>query len=124
MMAADSDLFKGRNFDQQVIVLCVRWYLSYKLSSRDLVNMMDERGIVLAHTTILRWVQRYVPEFEKRWGRYARSIGSSWRCHETYITVKGRRTYLYRAVDKQGRTVDFLLSKRRDVVAAKRFFTK
>ena len=77
MMAADSDLFKGRHFDQQVIVLCVRWYLSYKLSSRDLVNMMDERGIVLAHTTILRWVQRYVPEFEKRWGRYARSIGGS-----------------------------------------------
>ena len=53
-------------------MLCVRWYLSYKLSSRDLVNMMDERGMVLAHTTILRWVQRYVPEFEKRWGRYAR----------------------------------------------------
>ena len=63
-------LFKGRHFDQQVIMLCVRWYLSYKLSSRDLVNMMDERGIVLAHTTILPWVQRYVPEFEKRWVRY------------------------------------------------------
>src|SRR5438309_1455568 len=111
MMAADSDLFKGRHFDQEVIVLCVRWYLSYKLSSRDLVNMMDERGIVLAHTTILRWVQRYVPEFEKRWGRYARSVGGSWRCDETYIKVKGRWTYLYRAVDKQGRTVDFLLSE-------------
>ena len=111
-MAADSDLFKGRHFDQQVIVLCVRWYLGYKLSSRDLVNMMDERGIVLAHTTILRWVQRYVPEFEKRWGRYARSVGGSWRCDETYIKVKGRWTYLYRAVDKQGRTVDSLLSER------------
>jgi len=124
MMAADSDLFKGRHFDQQVIMLCVRWYLSYKLSSRDLVNMMDERGIVLAHTTILRWVQRYVPEFEKRWGRYARSVGGSWRCDETYIKVKGRWTYLYRAVDKQGRTVDSLLSERRDVTAAKRFFRK
>ena len=124
MMAADSDLFKGRHFDQQVIVLCVRWYLSYKLSSRDLVNMMEERGIVLAHTTILRWVQRYVPEFEKRWARYARSVGGSWRCDETYIKVKGRWTYLYRAVDKQGRTVDFLLSERRDVAAAKRFFRK
>jgi len=123
-MAADSDLFKGRHFDQQVIVLCVRWYLSYKLSSRDLVNMMDECGIVLAHTTILRWVQRYVPEFEKRWGRYARSIGGSWRCDETYIKVKGRWTYLYRAVDKEGQTVDFLLSERRDVAAAKRFFRK
>src|SRR4051812_4508262 len=124
MMAADSDLFKSRHFDQQVIVLCVRWYLGYKLSSRDLVNMMDERGIGLAHTTILRWVQRYVPEFEKRWRRYARSVGGSWRCDETYIKVKGRWTYLYRAVDKQGRTVDFLLSERRDVAAAKRFFRK
>jgi transposase-like protein len=118
------DLFKGRHFDQEVIVLCVRWYLSYKLSSRDLVNMMDERGILLAHTTILRWVQRYVPEFEKRWDRYARSVGGSWRCDETYIKVKGRWTYLYRAVDKEGRTVDFLLSERRDLDAAKRFFRK
>src|SRR3954447_8992185 len=83
--------------------------LAYKLSSRDLVEMMGERGIELAHTTILRWVQRYVPEFEKRWSRYARLVGGSWRCDETYINVKGRWTYLYRAVDKQGRTVDFLL---------------
>jgi transposase-like protein len=124
MTAADSDLFKGRHFDQQVIVLCVRWYLSYKLSSRDLVNMMNEGGVELAHTTILRWVQRYVPEFEKRWGRYARSVGDSWRCDETYIKVKGRWTYLYRAIDKQGRTVDFLLAAKRDVAAAKRFFQK
>ena len=75
MTPADTDLFKGRHFDQQVIILCVRWYLSYKLSSRDLVEMMGERGIELAHTTILRWVQRYVPEFEKRWNRYARAGG-------------------------------------------------
>ena len=61
------ELFKGGHFDQEIILLCVRWYLSFKLSSRDLVQMMTERGIVLAHTTILRWVQRYVPEFEKRW---------------------------------------------------------
>src|SRR3982074_1203073 len=65
------DLFKGRHFDQEIIVLCVRWYLAFKLSSRDLIQMMAERGIGLAHTTILRWVQRYVPEFEKRWKRYA-----------------------------------------------------
>jgi transposase-like protein len=124
MMAADSDLFKGRNFDQQVIVLCVRWYLSYKLSSRDLVNMMESAGSYWHTRPFCGWVQRYVPEFEKRWGRYARSIAGSWRCHETYIKVKGRWTYLYRAVDKQGRTVDFLLSERRDVVAAKRFSAK
>ena len=103
-------------------MLCVRWYLSFKLSSRDLVQMMTERGIVMAHTTILRWVQRYVPEFEKRWSRYARPMNRSWRCDETYIKVKGRWTYLYRAVDKYGRTVDFLLCERRDVAAAKRFF--
>src|SRR3954447_26760679 len=86
--------------------------------------MMGERSVELAHTTILRWVQRYVPEFEKRWNRYARTVGGSWRCDETYIKVKGRWTYLYRAVDKQGRTVDFLLSAKRDVAAAKRFFQK
>src|SRR5712671_1572629 len=118
------DLFKGRHFDQDIIVLCVRWYLSFKLSSRDLVQMMTERGIVVAHTTILRWVQRSVPEFEKRWSRDARPVNGSWRCDETYIKVKGRWTYLYRAVDKYGRTVDFLLSERRDVAAAKGFFRK
>ena len=71
------DLFKGRHFDQEIIVLCVRWYLTFKLSSRDLVQMMAERGIALAHTTILRWVQRYAPEFEKRWSRYARPLGQN-----------------------------------------------
>jgi transposase-like protein len=115
-------LFKGRHFDQEIIVLCVRWYLSFKLSSRDLVRMMAERRVVLAHTTILRWVQCYVPEFEKCWSRYARDVDGSWRCDETYIKVRGHWTYLYRAVDKGGRTVDFLLSERRDVAAAKRFF--
>ena len=118
------DLFKGRHFDREIIVLCVRWYLRYKLSSRDLVQMMAERGIALTHTTILRWVQRFVPEFEKRWSQYTRPVGRSWRCDETYIKVKGRWTYLYRAVDKLGQTVDFLLSERRDVAAAKRFFSK
>ena len=118
------DLFKGRHFDQEIIVLCIRWYLAFKLSSRDLVQMMAERGIALAHTTILRWVQRYVPEFEKRWSRYARPVGDSCRIDETYIKVRGQWVYLYCAVDKKGRTVDFLLSKRRDVMAAKRFFSR
>jgi transposase-like protein len=83
------DLFKGRQFDQEIIVLCVRWYLRYKLSARDLVEMMAERGVVLAHTTILRWVQRYVPEFEKRWNQYARPVGDSWRCDETFHEMPG-----------------------------------
>jgi transposase-like protein len=118
------ELFKGRHFDQEIIILCVRWYLAFKLSSRDLVQMMAERGIALTHTTILRWVQRYVPEFEKRWSRYARPVGDSWRVDETYLKIKGQWVYLYRAVDKQGRTVDFLLSRRRDIAAAKRFFSR
>jgi len=84
------DLFKGRHFDRQIIVLCVSWYTSFKLSLRDLVIMMADRGISVTHTTILRWVQRYLPEFEKRWRRYARSVGGSWRMDETYIKVHGR----------------------------------
>jgi hypothetical protein len=83
-------LFKGRHFDGQIIILCVSWYTSFKLSLRDLVIMMADRGITLTHTTILRWVQRYLPEFEKRWSRYARTVGGSWRMDETYIKVGGR----------------------------------
>ena len=85
-------------------MLCVRWYLRYKLSFRDLVEMMAERGLSLAHTTIMRWIQRYAPEFEKRWNRFARPVGQSWRVDETYVKIKGRWTYLYRAVDKEGKT--------------------
>jgi transposase-like protein len=80
----------------------VRWYITYKLSYRDLKHIMAEGGIDLAHTTILRCVQRYVPEFEKKWNRFARSAGTSWRVDETYIRVRGEWKYLYRAVDKQG----------------------
>ena len=86
--------------------------------------MMAERGIKLAHTTILRWVLRYVPKFEKEWNRYARPVSTSWRVDETCSRVKGRWNYLYRAVDKQGNTVDFLLSEQRDIAAAKHFFTR
>ena len=83
-------LFKGRHFDGQIIILCVSWYTSFKLSLRELVIMMADRGITLTHTTILRWVQRYLPEFDKRWSRYARPVGGSWRMDETYIKVGGR----------------------------------
>jgi transposase-like protein len=114
-------LFKGRHFDGQIIVLCLSWYTSFKLSLMDLVIMMADRATRLTHTTILRWVQRYSPEFEKRWSRYARPVGGSWRMDETYIKVGGRWVYLYRAVDKAGGTVDFFLSRNRDVNAAKTF---
>ena len=114
-------MFKGRHCDGQIIILSVSWYTSFKLSFRDLVIMMADRGITLTHTTILRWVQHYLPEFEKRWSRYARPVGGSWRMDETYIKVRGSWVYLYRAVDKAGRTVDFFLSRNRDVTAAKTF---
>ena len=106
-MLSIDDLFNGRHFDREIIILCVRWYLRFKLSFRDLVEMIAERGISLAHTTIMRWIQRYVPEFEKRWNRFACRAGASWRVDETYVKIKGRWTYLYRAVDKEGKTVDF-----------------
>ena len=115
-------MFLKRQFDAQIIVLCVRWYVTYKLSYRDLVAMMAERGVHVSHTTIMRWVQRYVPEFQKRWSRFACPVGRSWRVDETYILVKGRWCYLYRAVDKRGRTVDFQLSESRGIEAAKAFF--
>ena len=118
------DLFARRHFDREVIILCVRWYLCYKLSFRDSVEMMAERGLHLSHTTIMRWVQRYAPEFEKRWTRFARKVGRSWRLDETYVKVRGRWTYLYRAVNRDGNTVDLRLSRTRDVAAAKAIFRK
>jgi transposase-like protein len=124
MPQLSSSLFRGRHFDRVIITLSVRWYITYKVSYRDLVEMLAERGVILSHTTILRWVQYYVPEFEKRWRRYARPVGTSWRVDETYIRVHGRWTYLYRAVDKHGLTVDFLLSEHRNIAAAKRFFSR
>lgn len=112
------------HFDQDVIVLCVRWYVSYRLSYRDLSELMAERGMSVSPSTIYRWVQRFVPEFEKRWNGHRKSVGSSWRVDETYVLVNQRWHYLYRAVDKQGRTVDFVLRKDRGIEAAKAFFRK
>jgi transposase-like protein len=105
---ARDPIYRRRRFEGEVIELCVRWYISYRLSYRDLAAMMAERGLIVSHTTILRWVIRYVPEFEKRWNRWARRVHSSWRVDETYIRVRGKWHYLYRAVDKHGKTVDFL----------------
>jgi transposase-like protein len=83
---------------------------------------MAERNVDVVHTPIMRWVQRYTPTFEKCWQRYARPVGASWRVDETYLKVKGKWVYLYRAVDRAGLTVDFLLNERRAIATAKRFF--
>src|SRR5471030_2711410 len=91
------ELFEGRHFDREIIVLCVRWYLRFKLSFRDLVEMMSERGLSLAHTTIMRWVKRFTPELVKRWNRFSVPVGRSWRVDETYVKIRGKWVYLYRA---------------------------
>src|SRR5262245_37698082 len=106
-------------FNHEIITLCVRWYVTCKLNYRDLAAMMAERHVDPAHTTILRWVQRYVRAFAKRWQRYTRPVGTPWRCDETYIPMNGRWVYLYRTVDREGQTVDFFLSEHRDIAAAK-----
>lgn len=121
---ARDPIYRGRRFQSELIELCVRWYLTYRLSYRDLVEMMAERGVTVSHSTILRWVQRYVPEFEKRWARYARRVHSVWRMDETAVSVRGGTRYLYRAVDKHGKTVDSLLCADRSELAARAFLNK
>src|SRR5712691_10715974 len=116
--------FKWRHFHADIILLCVRWYLRYALSYRDLAEMMRERGLSIDHTTIYRWVQKYAPELEKRCRPHLKACNDSWRVDETYIKVKKIWTYLYRAVDSQGNTLEFLLSPTRDAEAAKRFFCR
>ena len=116
--------FKWRHFEGSLILLCVRWYLRYGLSYRNLEEMMLDRGLSVAHTTIYRWVQRYAPELDKRCRPHLTMTNDSWRVDETYIKVKGEWKYLYRAVDSAGKTLDFLLTAKRDTKAAKRFLAK
>jgi len=116
--------FKWKHFQPDIIILCTRWYLRYSLSYRDLVEMMEERGLCVAHTTIMRWIHEYAPLLDKRTRPRLRKTGDSWRVDETYVKVKGKWMYLYRAVDKQGDTIDFHLSVHRDQLAAARFFKK
>jgi IS6 family transposase len=109
-MRRSSSPFKWRHYAPDVILLCVRWYCRYSLSYRDREEMMRERGLTVDHVTIFRWVQRYAPEINKRMRPYLK-VGTEWK-------------YLYRAVDSAGNTIEFMLSARRDVSAAKRFFKK
>ncbi len=117
-------IYRGRRFPVDVIELCVRWYITYRLSYRDLAAMMAERGVAVTHTSIMRWVLRYVPEYEKRWARFACPVGSSWRMDETSVRIRGRAHYLYRAVDRDGRSVDSLLCSEHTMEAAQAFLRK
>ena len=114
-------MFRGRHFRDEIIVLCVRWYLRYPLSYRNLEEMMAERGLQVDHSTIARWVLSYAPVLNERIRAEMRRPTGSWRVDETYIRVAGQWTYLYRAIDSAGDTIDFLLSPYRDLVAAKAF---
>src|SRR5512143_4015000 len=116
--------FKLRRFHALVILQCVRWYSKYTIRYRQLEEMMAERGVVVDHTTIWRWIQRYAPQLEKEVRWYQGHTGGSWRVDETCILVNGEWKWLFRAVDKQGRTVDFLLTHRRNAKAARRFLAK
>ena len=117
--------FKGHRFEKNIILLCVRWYLAYPLSYRNLEEMMEERGVRIDHTNIYRWVRKFTPQLEAKFRKgKKRPVGNSWRMDETYIKIKGQWKYLYRAVDKAGQTIDFLLTARRDKKAALRFFKK
>src|SRR3954463_1515045 len=117
-------LFKGRQFEAEIIILCVRWYLRYPLSFRQLEEIMAERNLSVDHVTIWRWVQRYAPELNRCCRPELRKTNRSWRVDETYLRVAGKWTYLYRAVDSTGATIDFLLSPTRDAGSAKRFFQR
>jgi len=116
--------FKGCHFEKEIILLCTRWYLSYPLSYRHIEEMMEERGIDVDHSTINRWVLKFTPFIEKKFRKKKRLVGLSWRMDETYVSIKGEWRYLYRAVDKQGLTIDFILTAKRDRQAALRFLNK
>jgi putative transposase len=116
-------MFKGRHFNRSVILLCVRWYLAYRLSLRDL-EMMAERGISIDHPTIHRWTVHYAPLLLEQFNRRKRAVTRRWHVDEIYLKVRGRWMYLYRAIDSNGDTVEFWFSERRNPTAAKRFLRK
>lgn len=124
LAAGVARVLKRLHYPLDVMLLCVRWYVAYSLSLRNLEEMMAERGIEVDHSTVHRWVIKLVPLFEKAFRKCKLPVGKSWRMDETYIKVKGQWKYLYRAVDKAGKTIDFLFRAKRDKVAARRFFEK
>ena len=123
-MRSRKTLFKWRQFTAEVILLAVRWYLQFPISYRDLERILADHRVTVDHTTFFRWIQAYAPELDKRLRPHLRTTTCSWRVDETYVKVKGRWVYLYRAVDACGQTIEFLLSAKRDAAVARRFFRK
>ena len=116
--------FKWKHFSYEIIIWALRWYCQFSLSYRDLVLMMEERSLSISHTTIMRWIHEYAPKLEKRVKRHLRMTNDSWRIDETYIKIKGKWVYLYRAVDSEGNTLDWMLSATRNQKAAMIFFKR
>lgn len=116
--------FKGRHFPKDMILMSVRWKLAYPLSYRNIEELMEERGGSLDHSTVQKWVVHYAPQLENAFRKRKKPVGISWRMDETYVKVSGKWVYLYRAVDKEGNTIDFMLSEKRDRPAVLKFFKK
>ena len=119
-----TSVFAGFRFPPEVISVAVRWYLRYGLSYRDVEELLAERGVTVDHVSVYRWVQRFTPEFIEAARPCRRAPGDRWFVDETYVKVAGQWTYLYRAIDQHGQVIDVLLSARRDLAAARRFFTR
>ena len=117
-------IFQGRHFPKDIILMPVRWYVAYPLSYRNIEEMMAERGVKLDHSSIQKWVVHYAPKLESEFRKKKKAIGSSWRMDETYVKVGGKWIYLYRSVDKAGKTIDFMLSEKRDRKSVLKFFNK
>src|ERR1700736_5226109 len=121
LASAVCGLFKWRQFEPEVILLAVGWYLRFSLSYRDVEELLAERGLLVDHVTVWRWVQRYAPQIQRRLHPRLRPTTSSWRVEKTYIRVKGKWVYFCRALDSRGATIDYSLSAKRDAAAAERF---
>jgi IS6 family transposase len=122
--SGSSSAFAGFRFPREVIAVAVRWYLRYGLSYRDVEELLAERGVTVDHVSVYRWVQRFTPEFIEAARPCRHSLGDRWFVDETYVKVAGRWRYLYRAIDRHGQVIDVLLSARRDLAAARMFFTR
>ena len=124
MIEALRRVVQRMHYPLEVMLVCVRWYAAYRLSFRQIEEMMAERGVFVDHSTLHRWSMKILPGLAGAFRRRKRPVGLSWRMDETYVKVGGQWKYLYRAVDKGGDTIDFLLRAKRDHAAARAFFER